>query len=67
MTVALANLEEARQQHAFCARRAKISALRAKMARDPDNRATWEDSQRSWEGMRDFWARDVERQLGQLA
>lgn len=67
MTVPLATLEEARQQHAFCARRAKISALRAKMARDPDARATWEDCQRSWEDMRDFWARDVERHLGQPA
>lgn len=62
-----ANLDEARQQHAFCARRAKQSALRAKMARDPEHRATWLDSQRSWEGMRDFWARDVERQMGQPA
>lgn len=52
-------LEETVARHQHCVKCAKVSALRAKMARDPDSRSYWLDSKRSWEDMAAYWLAEL--------
>jgi hypothetical protein len=61
MSTTQQQIEQAREEQAFCESCAKSSARRAAASDYPDARASWLDSKRAWEDMAAFWKREVAR------